>query len=97
VAATGEALELTVRNESKRVVRVSSHFPFHEVNPRLVFDRQAARGHRLHLPSGASERWGPGETRTVRLVRFGGKGGEAADDAEVTDGADGADELERTR
>jgi urease subunit gamma/beta len=69
-------IELTVRSDSRRVVRVSSHYPFDRVNPRLVFDRDAARGFRLDLPAGASERWSPGETRTVRLVRFGGEGGE---------------------
>ena len=58
-------LELEVRNESKRVVLVSSHFPFHEVNQRLVFDRAAANGYRLDLPSGEVERWEPGETRDV--------------------------------
>ncbi|MEX1168947.1 MAG: urease subunit gamma [Chloroflexota bacterium] len=68
------AAELTVRSESRRVIHVSSHYPFHRVNPRLVFDREAARGCRLDLPSGASERWAPGETRTVRLVRFEGDG-----------------------
>jgi urease subunit gamma/beta len=69
------ALELDVRSESTRVVRVSSHYPFHRVNRRLVFDRAAAAGYRLDLPAGASMRWAPGETRTVRLVRFGGDGG----------------------
>jgi urease subunit gamma/beta len=69
-------LELTVRSESRRVIRISSHYPFHRVNPRLAFDRAAARGFRLDLPAGASERWAPGETRTVRLVRFGGEGGD---------------------
>jgi urease subunit gamma/beta len=69
-------IELSVRSDSRRVVRVSSHYPFDRVNPRLVFDRDAARGFRLDLPAGASERWSPGETRTVRLVRFGGEGGE---------------------
>jgi urease subunit gamma/beta len=68
-------LELEVRNESKRVVLVSSHFPFHEVNQRLVFDRAAANGYRLDLPSGEVERWEPGETRRVRLVRYGGRVG----------------------
>jgi urease subunit gamma/beta len=67
-----ERLELTVRNTSRRVVRVSSHFPFHRVNARLLFDRKAARGFRLDLEAGSSERWGPGVTRTVQLVRFGG-------------------------
>jgi urease subunit gamma/beta len=71
-----ETIELEVRSDSRRAIRVSSHFPFHRVNPRLVFDRDAARGFRLDVEAGESERWGPGETRTVRLVRFGGEGGE---------------------
>jgi len=70
-----ETLELTVRSDSKRAVRVTSHYPFDRVNRRLVFDREAARGYRLDLPAGESERWAPGETRTVRLVRFAGEGG----------------------
>jgi urease subunit gamma/beta len=69
------AVALMVRNTSRRVVRVSSHHPFERVNPRLEFDRAAAAGHRLDLPAGSTERWGPGETRTVRLVRFGGEVG----------------------
>ena len=69
-------LELEVRSTSQRAIRVSSHFPFDRVNARLVFDREAARGFRLDLEAGESERWAPGETRTVRLARFGGAGGE---------------------
>ena len=68
-------LELIVRSESRRAIRVTSHYPFERVNPRLIFDRERARGYRLDLPAGASERWAPGETRTVRLVRFRGDGG----------------------
>jgi urease subunit gamma/beta len=71
-----ETLELEVRSDSRRVIRVSSHFPFDRVNRRLVFDREAARGFRLDVAAGESERWSPGEMRTVRLVRFGGEGGE---------------------
>jgi urease subunit gamma/beta len=67
-----QSMELSVRSESRRTIHVSSHYPFHRVNPRLQFDRAAARGFRLDLPAGASARWAPGETRTVRLVRFGG-------------------------
>jgi len=69
-----DSLELTVRSESRRVIRVTSHYPFDRVNQRLGFDRDAARGYRLDLPAGASQRWSPGETRTVRLVRFAGDG-----------------------
>lgn len=70
-----ERRELQVENTSTRVVRVSSHFPFDRVNRRLVFDRAAAAGFRLDIEAGSSERWAPGETRTVTLVRFGGDAG----------------------
>lgn len=67
-----ETRTVSVRNDSKRVVRVSSHYPFDRVNPRLAFDRSLADGFRLDLPSGATERWAPGETKEVRLVRVAG-------------------------
>ena len=66
-----DRIQLEVRNASTRVVRVSSHYPFERVNQRLEFDRRRAAGFRLDLPAGSSERWGPGETRTVDLVRPG--------------------------
>ena len=75
-----DSIDLAVRSVSRRVIHVSSHYPFHRVNARLEFDREAARGYRLDLPSGGFERWAPGETRTVRLVRFGGDGATARDD-----------------
>ena len=75
VADPRPTIDLEVRSASTRVIRVSSHYPFHRVNPRLAFDRAAADGFRLELPAGASMRWAPGETHTVRLVRFGGDEG----------------------
>lgn len=74
--AEPERLRIQVRSESRRTIRVSSHFPFERVNPRLVFDRAAATGFRLDLPAGASEVWAAGEHKEVRLVRYGGSGGE---------------------
>ena len=68
-----ERRTLAVRNGSTRVVRVSSHYPFERVNPRLEFDRGAAAGFRLDIPAGASVRWAPGEVREVGLVRYGGR------------------------
>ena len=72
-AAHLERRTLTVTNTSRRVVRVSSHFPFDRVNPRMSFDRVAAHGFRLDIDAGSSERWSPGETREVGLVRFSGE------------------------
>jgi urease subunit gamma/beta len=68
-----ERIRLPVRNDSRRAVRVSSHYPFQRVNARLAFDREAAAGFRLDLPAGDSLRWAPGETRDVDLVRYGGE------------------------
>ncbi|HEX5824575.1 MAG TPA: urease subunit gamma [Candidatus Limnocylindrales bacterium] len=73
-----ERRTIVVRNDSQRTVRVSSHHPIDRVNPRLVFDRAALLGFRLDLPAGTSERWAPGETKEVGVVRYGGAGGESA-------------------
>jgi urease subunit gamma/beta len=62
------ALRIRVISRSSRPIRVSSHYPFWRVNPRLEFDRVAAEGYRLDLPAGASIRWAPGEVREVDLV-----------------------------
>jgi urease subunit gamma/beta len=67
-----ELRQLLVRNASTRAIRVASHFPFWRVNPRLEFDRDAAHGCRLALPSGHSVRWAPGEAKEVELIRVPG-------------------------
>ena len=54
---------LAVANGSRRVVRVSSHYPFERVNPRLASTARPPRGFRLDVPAGDSSRWAPGETR----------------------------------
>jgi urease beta subunit len=69
-----ERIRLCVTNHGEHPVRVSSHFPFWRVNPRLAFDRAAAEGFRLDLPAGDSFRWAPGETHEIDLVRYGGMG-----------------------
>jgi urease beta subunit len=66
-------VELDVENTSDHAIFVSSHFPFFEVNRRLVFDRAKAWGMHLDLPAGDSAVWRQGETRRVRLVAFGGR------------------------
>jgi urease subunit gamma/beta len=70
-----ERIEVSVESTSRRTVRISSHYPFDQVNPRLIFDRDRTRGFHLDIPAGSSERWGPGESRTVRLVRYGSNAG----------------------
>jgi urease beta subunit len=64
---------VTVVNSSRWPVHVGSHFHFFEVNRRLRFDRAAAFGMHLDILAGATVRWEPGETRTVRLVEYAGR------------------------
>ncbi|MCX7742866.1 MAG: urease subunit beta, partial [Tepidimonas sp.] len=45
---------------------------FAETNAALQFDRQAAHGMRLNIPSGTAVRFEPGQQRTVELVALGG-------------------------
>ena len=52
---------------------MGSHYPFLETNPALRFDRKLSLGKRLNVPSGASVRFEPGETKTITLVSLGGK------------------------
>lgn len=64
---------ITVANMGDRPVQVGSHFHFFEVNRCLMFDRRAAFGFRLNIPSGTSVRFEPGEEKQVCLVELGGK------------------------
>jgi urease beta subunit len=65
---------LMVSNTGDRPVQVGSHFHFFEANPALDFDRAAAFGQRLDIPSGTAVRFEPGDTREVTLVPLGGTG-----------------------
>ncbi|KFI33220.1 urease subunit beta [Haematobacter missouriensis] len=67
-----EAITMTVANTGDRPVQVGSHYHFAETNPRLSFDREAALGYRLDIPSGTAVRFEPGQEREVRLVPFSG-------------------------
>ncbi|MBO6559686.1 MAG: urease subunit beta [Nisaea sp.] len=81
IAAEGEivlnegadAITIEVANSGDRPVQVGSHYHFAETNPGLSFDRAAARGRRLDIPSGTAVRFEPGQTRTVDLVPFQGE------------------------
>jgi urease beta subunit len=66
-------VSVRVTNTSVWPVHVGSHFHFFEANRRLRFDRGAAFGMHLDILAGATVRWEPGETQTVRLVEFAGQ------------------------
>jgi len=72
VNAGKDTAEITVVNTGDRPVQIGSHFHFFEVNKALDFNRAAAFGMRLDIPSGTAVRFEPGDTQTVRLVKIGG-------------------------
>ena len=65
-------LGLVVENTGDRPIQVGSHYHFAETNAALRFDRDAARGMRLNIPSGTAVRFEPGQQRTIELVAFAG-------------------------
>jgi urease subunit beta len=63
---------LAVVNGGDRPIQVGSHYHFAEANPALLFDRDAAYGHRLDIAAGTSVRFEPGIERVVTLIPLGG-------------------------
>ncbi|PZA00474.1 urease subunit beta [Gammaproteobacteria bacterium 2W06] len=74
IALNAGRATLTVRvaNAGDRPIQVGSHYHFHEVNPALEFDRDAALGYRLNIPAGTAVRFEPGQSREVELVAYAG-------------------------
>ena len=68
-----EAVVLSVENTSRYPAYVTSHYHFFEVNRRMSFDRRAAYGKRLDVPSGSGIRWEPGQVVEVRLIDIAGR------------------------
>jgi len=68
-----ERRTLVIVNTGDRPVQVGSHIHLAEVNAALAFDREAAEGFRLDIPSGTSRRFEPGASREVDLVALRGR------------------------
>ncbi len=64
---------LEVANTGDRPIQVGSHYHFFETNEALAFDRAKARGFRLDIAAGTAVRFEPGQTRSVKLVAYGGE------------------------
>ena len=65
-------VEVDVATVGDRPVQVGSHLHFFEANRCQSFDRAAAYGYRLDVPSGTSVRFEPGEVKRVRLTALAG-------------------------
>ncbi len=67
-----ERIELVIVNAGDRPVQVGSHLHLPDANTALDFDRVAAHGFRLDIPSGTSQRFEPGASRKVYAVALRG-------------------------
>ena len=67
-----ERLRLVIVNTGDRPVQIGSHLHLPDSNTALSFDREAAHGFRLDIPSGTSQRFEPGASREVNLVALRG-------------------------
>jgi urease beta subunit len=68
-----ERLTLVLVNTGDRPIQVGSHLHLPDANPALDFDRRAAHGFRLDIPSGTSVRFEPGVSREVAAVALRGR------------------------
>jgi urease subunit beta len=68
-----ERHRLVITNTGDRPVQIGSHIHLADVNAALSFDRVAAAGFRLDIPSGTSRRFEPGASQEVDLVALRGR------------------------
>ena len=68
-----ERLTLVIVNTGDRPVQIGSHLHLPDSNTALDFDRAAAHGFRLDIPSGTSVRFEPGVSREVAAVALRGR------------------------
>lgn len=68
-----ERIDLVIVNTGDRPVQIGSHIHLPDVNVALSFDRGAAAGYRLDIPSGTSRRFEPGASQSVRAVTLRGR------------------------
>lgn len=67
-----ERAVIVVTNTGDRPVQIGSHIHLPDTNAALDFDRAAAHGFRLDIPSGTSRRFEPGASQEVAIVAFRG-------------------------
>jgi urease subunit beta len=67
-----ERIRLVFLNTGDRPIQIGSHIHLSDVNTALEFDREAAHGFRLDIPSGTSQRFEPGASRELDAVALRG-------------------------
>jgi len=67
-----ERIRVVFLNSGDRPIQIGSHLHLPDANIALHFDRAAAHGFRLDIPSGTSQRFEPGASRELDAVAIQG-------------------------
>jgi urease subunit beta len=87
-----ERVRLVFLNTGDRPIQVGSHIHLPDVNAALQFDRDAAGGFRLDIPSGTSQRFEPGASRELDTVAI--RGGRRVPGIQIRTPGEGATDGE---
>ena len=60
-------------NTGDRPIQIGAHYHLAECNRAMAFDRAAAFGMRLDIPSGSAVRFEPGQSRKVQITGYVGR------------------------
>ena len=63
INADRPSLEIVMVNTGDRPIQIGAHYHLAECNKAMAFDRAAAFGMRLDVPSGSAVRFEPGQSR----------------------------------
>ncbi len=67
------SIEIVMVNTGDRPIQIGAHYHIAECNRAMAFDRAAAFGMRLDIPSGTAVRFEPGQSRKVKLTTYTGR------------------------
>ncbi len=65
--------EIVMVNTGDRPIQIGAHYHLAEVNKAMAFDREAAFGMRLDIPSGTAVRFEPGQSKKVKITSYVGR------------------------
>jgi len=65
--------KIVMVNTGDRPIQIGAHYHLAECNKAMAFDREAAFGMRLDVPSGSAVRFEPGQSRKVQITGYVGR------------------------
>ena len=65
--------EIVMVNTGDRPMQIGAHYHLAECNRAMAFDRDAAFGMHLDIPSGTAVRFEPGQSRKVQITTYVGR------------------------